>query len=256
MEDCYWLRDGLLHHGLPPFFQKLSDKRKHVIAIVGAGGKTTAIYKLSEMLQASGKRVAVTTTTHIYKPDGSVFCRNLEDCKIRWGSNSFAVWGRGLVNGKLGKLDNEEFSLLCEAADFVLVEADGAKRKACKVPAAHEPQIPEQADMVIGVLGLSVLGRTIKECCFRDEDVAAFLNTCTGHLLEPEDLAKIISSEKGTMKNVGKREYLALLNQCDNNVILEQGTEILRTLQKKNINGILCRLEKQQKPIYGGRQDG
>jgi hypothetical protein len=39
----------------------------------------------------------------------------------------------------------------------LLIEADGARQKALKAPAAHEPAIPEFVDMVVVLAGLSAL---------------------------------------------------------------------------------------------------
>ena len=48
---------------------KALDVRKGVTAIIGAGGKTTLLLALAREL-AQAARVIVTTTTHIYPPDG------------------------------------------------------------------------------------------------------------------------------------------------------------------------------------------
>ena len=37
-----------------------------IIAVVGSGGKTTLIKKLAEQYRAQGKKVFVTTTTHMF----------------------------------------------------------------------------------------------------------------------------------------------------------------------------------------------
>ena len=43
---------------------------KMVIAVVGAGGKTTRIHKLAEQYRKLDKKVLVTTTTHMYREEG------------------------------------------------------------------------------------------------------------------------------------------------------------------------------------------
>ena len=44
---------------------KLDIEKYPVIAVVGGGGKTSLIYRLSEELLAKGKKVIITTTTHM-----------------------------------------------------------------------------------------------------------------------------------------------------------------------------------------------
>ena len=56
---------------------------------------------------------------------------------------------------KIRGLSEEEYRKLKTQCDVLLVEADGAKRKPLKVPAEHEPVIPEDTDMVIGIAGAS-----------------------------------------------------------------------------------------------------
>ena len=48
---------------------KLDIEKYKVIAVVGGGGKTSLIYRLNEELQAIGKKVIISTTTHMaYDP--------------------------------------------------------------------------------------------------------------------------------------------------------------------------------------------
>ena len=44
----------------------------YVIAVVGAGGKTTRIKRLTDQYVRQGKRVLVTTTTHMYQEPGMI----------------------------------------------------------------------------------------------------------------------------------------------------------------------------------------
>ena len=48
---------------------KLDIDQYKVIAVVGGGGKTSLIYRLNEELQALGKKVIISTPTHMaYDP--------------------------------------------------------------------------------------------------------------------------------------------------------------------------------------------
>ena len=51
----------------------------YVIAIVGAGGKTSRIKNLTREYVQQGKSVLVTTTTHMGLEPGMVLSENLED---------------------------------------------------------------------------------------------------------------------------------------------------------------------------------
>ena len=58
---------------------------------------------------------------------------------------------------------------MCAMADLVLVEADGSRRLPLKVPRPGEPVLPENADMILCIAGLSSAGAAASEKCFRLE---------------------------------------------------------------------------------------
>ena len=231
MGKAYWLERGALIEGaLEDAFPFLVDGQGHVVALVGGGGKTTLMFALARAFARRGLRTAVTTTTRIFKPADSSACDSLARCRARWDRGEYAVWGRDLESGKLGALSEEELSALLEGADVTLVEADGARRMALKAPAEHEPVIPDEADIVVGVAGLDVLGKSVAQACFRPELVAALLGCDTGHALTGEDIAKVLRSAFGARKGVGERAFYAVLNKADDASRRAQGAHVLRLL--------------------------
>ena len=84
-----------------------------------------------------------------------------------------------------------------------------------KVPAVHEPVIPEFADIVVGVTGLDCIGKKICDIAHRPEDVAEFLRKKTDEPVMWEDVVKIASSENGLRKNVGEKSFLVYFNKAD-----------------------------------------
>ena len=60
-----------------------------------------------------------------------------------------------------------------------------------------------------------------------------------------EDIAsRILASDKGTKKAVDGREYIAVLNQCDDEKIMECAKAITRTLEEKyHIKAVCCCLK-------------
>ncbi len=129
----------------------------YVIAVCGAGGKSTYIKKRAEEFAGQGKRVVVTTTTHIFNEKNYSPFKNIE------------LRGTELQDGKLGPLEAEEYKKCCEYADVVLVEADGSRRMPIKVPAEYEPVIPENADEITVVMGAHAMGRRLATVCHRFE---------------------------------------------------------------------------------------
>ena len=55
----------------------------YIISYVGAGGKTGSIYQDAAAFAGEGKKVLITTTTHMYVPEDPVFIDGREkSCEI------------------------------------------------------------------------------------------------------------------------------------------------------------------------------
>ncbi|MDD6213345.1 MAG: selenium cofactor biosynthesis protein YqeC [Clostridiales bacterium] len=208
-----------------------------MISLTGGGGKTTLIYWLAEYYAKQGYRTLISTTTHMQQPRKDVWVRDWKDLEEHWKQEGIAVMGEACENGKIRQPEYTVLERGIEMADVVLLEADGAKGLPCKVPSSREPVILPQSDLVIGVMGLSALGKTLEETCFRLEETMAFLGKEKDQRLTEEDAARILSSEKGTRKSVGNRAYYVVLNQCDDPERFRMGMGILRRLEDRGIAG-------------------
>ena len=151
---------------------KLDIEKYPVIAVVGGGGKTSLIYRLNEELQALGKKVIISTTTHMaYDPMlPLVKSTDLEQVSEILKEHGFAaVADIEETSGKMCAIEETALKKLVPFCDVMLIEADGAKRKPLKVPADWEPAIPDFADVVVSVIGLDCLGKPICETAHRAE---------------------------------------------------------------------------------------
>ena len=142
---------------------------KACIAVIGAGGKTTAVRSLAHRL--SGFSVLWTTTTHIY-PAAPGDCRLLLRAPAP-DALAAALGEPGIVcagtpaGEKLTALSPESWAAACKAADYIVCEADGAHRLPLKLHRADEPVLPAGTTRVLIVLGLSALGRPVGEVVHR-----------------------------------------------------------------------------------------
>lgn len=205
------------------------DLPGRVISLVGGGGKTTLLFHLAEYFQAKGLRTAVITTTKIYRPDR--VCKSPVQCEAAWASGEYAVCGQDAPGGKLTAPVPDLLEWLLEQSEILLVEADGARRMACKMPAEHEPVLLPQTDTVIGVMGLDVLGQPVGDVCFRPEKICEHLGCTMEHRLTPEDLTSILLSHSGTRKSVETRHYYIVLNKCDDPCRLAGGQAVAAHLE-------------------------
>ena len=174
---------------------KALDVRKGVTAIIGAGGKTTLLLALAREL-AQAARVIVTTTTHIYPPDGF-------PCLLQPGEAEIAAAlekhpcvcvGKPAKEGKITAAD-VPVRTLAELADYVLVEADGAHGRPAKAHADYEPVVPPEANQTILVVGASGFGRPMRESVHRAPIAAQALGVSEETVVTPELWAKFLNLE-------------------------------------------------------------
>lgn len=216
----------------------ISQEKYRSIAVVGGGGKTSLIFRLCKELISTGKKVIVTTTTHMaYEPDRP-FAENGNTDKILQNLEFYTYTvtaGLEQKNGKICSFPEEKLSELRELADVLLIEADGAKCLPLKVPGEWEPVIPEFVELVIGVVGLDALGQPINTVCHRPERVADFLGKDINAVVEAEDIAKIAASGNGLKKCAERRAYRVLLNKTDIPGKSEAAEQIAEKLKKTGV---------------------
>lgn len=228
-------------------FPFLAEKG-HVISLVGGGGKTTLMYNLAAHCARKGWRVLAATTTHIMQPPGVVWAQTDAELFRLWKCGSYAVAGTAAHGGKLTAPPQAQLERWMTLADIVLIEADGAKRMPCKVPAAHEPVLLPESDIVLAVAGLSALGRPLREVCFRLEQACALLGTAPETLLTPELLARLLASEQGGRKLVGNRRFSVVLNQADAPARIAAGEQTLALLREKyEMQGVLTYFDERER---------
>lgn len=155
-----------------------------ITAVIGAGGKTSLIHALAQRYCREGKKVFVTTTTHMFVEEDTLLTDDTETILRRLNESGYVMAGLH-ERGKICPLPWPVYEAVCDAADEVLVEADGSRHHAVKYPASHEPVIPANVDKIIIVCGLHGLGRTIREEAFRAADVTKVLGVGEETILTP-----------------------------------------------------------------------
>ena len=80
--------------------EKLAERERRVISLVGGGGKTTTMYALAEIFREEGKKVIVTTSTHLQTPPEEIRAWNIEEVRSLWKSDQIAVIGTDCESNK------------------------------------------------------------------------------------------------------------------------------------------------------------
>ena len=135
----------------------------------------------------------------------------------------------------------------------ILCEGDGSRRLPVKVPRAGEPVFYPGTDTVIGVIGLSCLGRPAESCLFGrtpDLDFPALHAALqkSGGQMTPEALAVIALSQNGLKKNVTTQQYHVVFNQADC-LSGKEWRDMQKTVQKIRDNGTYCHIVSLKKGI-------
>lgn len=226
---------------------------KQTVSLVGGGGKTTLMYFLAQTCAKEGKKVLVSTTTRIWFPERGCYAGSAEQVQVLWDRGKFAVIGTPVPEaGKLKMPDRVFLEQIMEQADVVFLESDGAKHHPCKVPRAGEPVLYPGSGLVIGVFGLSAIGKPLKDVCFRLEEAMELLGVEEDHILTEADAAEILSSPMGTRKNVGERHYCVVLNQCDDGKRRRMGNEIAQHLALLGVpDVVMTAFDPAELELYG-----
>lgn len=235
----------------PSILEAIGVARGDIVALVGGGGKTTVMFRMASEALALGWKVITTTTTNISVPSSSQSPMLLakQDAKdligdVVRGLQNFGhvtVVGSRIRDDKLHGLDPEEVRTLATAsrADLVLVEADGARRRPLKVPAEHEPVIPESATKVLVLVGADALNAPLSgDVVHRIESFMALTGLMEGQLVIPEVVAHAVTHPEGGMKGI------------------PEGATVWVVLNKVNMVGRSLAMDFAHRVLVRGRVDG
>jgi len=197
---------------------------REVVALVGGGGKTTAMYRLCGEAAARGRRAVASGTARFTEPFGGTTAPLLADedegrlvAEVR-RAISAAPWliactGRGSKE-RLQPISYETVDALSRdaAIDLLALEADGSAMRAFKAPAAHEPAIPSAATLVVAVVGADIFGRPLtEELVHRPQRVIALTGARMGAPVTPAVVAAVIASPDGGRRGVPASARFAVL---------------------------------------------
>jgi probable selenium-dependent hydroxylase accessory protein YqeC len=215
--------------------------RRDVVAVAGAGGKTTLVYRLAAEARACGLRVLVTTTTHMGALDesltGPVILEADGDPTLALAEalerdGRATLLGRRVRPDKLEGIAPARVDALSVLADVVLVEADGARGRSLKLPAAHEPVIPASTTLVIVVCALDVLGSPLdEERVHRVELVRAATGVEPGEAVDEDCVAAALRHADGYPSRIRRGMRAGVfLNKAEDDEAVAAGARLAARL--------------------------
>lgn len=210
---------------------------RSTVAIVGAGGKTSAMFLLARQFPFA----FITTSTHLLGGQGDFADQHL----ILPSNGDFDSTKLTISKGVLmvtGELDPEKYRFLppteaqlSQIKHFangkkvpLFIEADGARHRSIKAPGNHEPAIPSFVDTVILVAGMSVFGQPLTDqIAHRPEIFANLGGLQEGDEITAESFINVLTHALGGLKNIpdsAKRHVL--LTQPNDASAMEIGKQI------------------------------
>jgi probable selenium-dependent hydroxylase accessory protein YqeC len=224
-----------------------------VVSIVGAGGKTTLLFRIAHELADEGHSVLITTTTKMMRPtsdqcpavlvspDPKAILREAGEA-IRSRHDLFAAARQTGDEGKLAGFDPTAVDAFWASRLFqwILVEADGAARRPLKAPASHEPVIPSASRWVIGLVGLDGVGRTLEGShVFRPERYSQVTGLPLGATVTEESVVRTLVDPDGIMRGSPlNAARLVFLNKADLPGCGDAGRRIADLLKSETGGGV------------------
>jgi len=199
-----------------------------VVAVVGGGGKSTAMFRLAREMVERGGRAITTTTTRIFgaqialAPAHVLAADATRERVVAALAAHRHVLVIGATNPETGKAEGVSLDLFQRLRVWcpgvcMLNEADGSRMRPFKAPAEHEPVIPAETTLVVVVVGADILGKTLDaEHVHRPELVSALCGAPLGTPITPEIVARVLAHPQGGRKGVpvGAR-VVALINKVE-----------------------------------------
>jgi molybdenum cofactor cytidylyltransferase len=220
-------------------FTALRLNHTRPVALVGAGGKTSAMVCLARELLGTCSRVVLTTTTHLgmwqVKWGDTHLCLAVEEGLLNLGElprGVVFITGQPVDDQRVkGLTENqlEELASISQAGGVpLLIEADGARMLPLKAPGNHEPSIPGFVGDVIVCAGLSALGKPLTSAWVHRSEIFAQLSGIkASEVITTEAVSRVLAHPQGGLKNIPAT--------CRRSLLLTQVDTALQQAQARSI---------------------
>jgi molybdenum cofactor cytidylyltransferase len=239
-----------------------------VVAFVGGGGKTTAMFRLAGELVARRQRVVTTTTTrifaaqialapyHIVHPQGQATHQLIASLTRELTSHPH-ILVTGQPDHEIGKAYGVEPATLEAIAsmpgvDAVLNEADGSRMRPFKAPADHEPVVPDHTTLLVPVIGIDTLGHPLTDkYVHRAERVAALAEVEADVEVTTEIVTAVLVHPEGGLKGLPPNaRAIPLINKVESREQLTAGRDLARRLLAYHqINSVAIGAAQHEDPV-------
>ena len=224
-----------------------------VISLTGAGGKTSLMTAWARELASEGRRTVITTTTHLQHPlsfedesdspyrgirvlfpedfmkngtpDTEAAAEKLEELLTEYGA-ALIVSADPARPGKAMQPSDEIMECIFRAADAVLIEADGSRRKPFKWPMPLEPAVSDKTDITVCIAGLTALGQPTQDAMYGLDQLPEDLRR---GIVDEQLMSTVLASPDGGQKG-SRGEFRVFLNQADDEALFRSACRIRQIL--------------------------
>jgi probable selenium-dependent hydroxylase accessory protein YqeC len=201
----------------------LFQARRGVICAVGAGGKKSTLYNL---VARHPGRVALTATVFVtHFPDHLGLTSVIaEESQLPARLASLTETDRiafAAPSGKPGRYSGIAAEMVSRlhadtGREATFVKADGARMRFIKAPKDGEPVLPPDCSTLICVSSAQALGRPLSdEIAHRLEHLSAVTGLPAGAVVEPQHLARLLTSDAGLLKGSAGCTVVPVINMVD-----------------------------------------
>ena len=242
--------------------EALDLRRGDMAALIGAGGKTTTMFRLAKELRDEGRKVLATTTTKIFKPskphvDRLFLVEDIEALAEACAAVAPPVIigaGAGVnQEGKLLGLPARWLDRLNEAKifDAILVEADGAASRLFKVPSESEPVIPTSCQLTIWLMAITVFDKPLAAAWIhRSELAAALLDVDEKELMTQELIVRLVKHPAGCWKGIpAASRKAAVINQADSPEAVAEAKSLAQKLLQYGADRVVITSYASDEPV-------
>lgn len=212
-----------------------------IYAVVGSGGKTSLVHKMAEDFRAEGKKVFVTTSTHMFIEEDTLLTDDADVIIKELEEKGYCM--AGLPEGqRIHSLSMETYEKVCAHADEVLIEADGSNRLPLKYPKETEPVIWDNVDEILVVCALHAIGKTLKDVAFRKDLVYKCLKVPEVVSEDAQVDAAMIQKlvREGYLENLGGKYPDKIIRVCPAHLDTEEQMTLAEKLRKnEDVKGII-----------------
>jgi molybdenum cofactor cytidylyltransferase len=238
-------------------FRALRVQRGEVIALVGGGGKTSAMLRLGDELAGQGWRVVSTTSTHLGAEQVALVPHAIvQGANLRPLTRPHTLLV-GPINPQTNKASGLDPALIDRlpgllGADVLINEADGARALPFKAPAEHEPVITPGTTLVVPVVGVDAIGRALDERhVHRPERVMALTGAERGQPVTPAMMAAVLTHPQGGLKGAPPQaRVVVLVNKVHTDQELEAARRLADLLlETPRIEAVVIGAVRETEPV-------